>query len=126
MAELKFYRCEHCGNIAEKIIDSGVPLVCCGENMVELVPDSTDGATEKHVPVYEVDGNTVKVKIGSEPHPMLPEHYIQWIVLESKNGTQRKMLNPGDAPEAVFVLADGDEVVNIYDYCNIHGLWKTK
>lgn len=125
MEEVKFYLCEHCGNIAEKIVDKGVPLVCCGEKMTELVPGTTDGAAEKHVPVYDVEGNKVTVKVGSEKHPMLPEHFIEWIVLQTKNGGyQRKKLQPGDEPEAVFVLEDGDEVEAVYEYCNLHRLWK--
>ncbi len=124
MEDLKFYLCEHCGNIAEKIVDKGVPLVCCGQEMLELVPGTTDGAAEKHVPVYTVDGNTVTVQVGSEKHPMLPEHFIEWIVLQTKQGYQRKKLNPGEEPVAVFTIADGDEVEAVYEYCNLHRLWK--
>lgn len=121
---MKFYICDHCGNIVEKIVDSGVPIVCCGEEMRELEPGVTDGATEKHVPVYTVDGNIVKVQIGSEKHPMLPEHYIEWIALKTKQGYQRKMLKPGEEPVVCFALCDGDEVEEVYEYCNLHGLWK--
>ena len=122
--ELKFFRCEHCGNIIEMVEDKGVPVVCCGKRMTELVAGTSDGAREKHVPVYEVKDNIVHVKVGEVAHPMIPEHYIEWIVLQTKNGVQRKELNPGDKPEACFALCDGDEVEAVYAYCNLHGLWK--
>lgn len=122
--ELKFFRCEHCGNIIEMIGDKGVPVVCCGQIMTELVAGTSDGAREKHVPVYEVNGNSVLIKVGEVAHPMIPEHYIQWIVLQTKNGVQRRELKPGEKPEASFALCEGDEVVAAYAYCNLHGLWK--
>ena len=122
--ELKFFRCEHCGNIIEMVEDKGVPVVCCGQRMTELVAGTSDGAREKHVPVYEVKDNIVHVKVGEVAHPMIPEHYIEWIVLQTKNSVQRKELNPGDKPEACFALCDGDEVEAVYAYCNLHGLWK--
>ena len=121
--ELKFFRCEHCGNIIEMVEDKGVPVVCCGQRMTELVAGTSDGAREKHVPVYEVKNNIVHVKVGEVAHPMIPEHYIEWIVLQTKNGVQRKELNPGDKPEACFALCDGDEVEAVYAYCNLHSLW---
>ena len=92
--------------------------------MHELVANTTDAATEKHVPVIEIDGQHVKVTVGSVEHPMLPEHFIGWIALETKQGNQRKILNPGDKPVAEFMLCDEDEVVAAYEYCNLHGLWK--
>lgn len=122
--ELKFLKCEHCGNIVEMIEDKGVPVVCCGQRMTELVAGTSDGAQEKHVPVYEVNGSTVLVKVGEVAHPMIPEHYIEWIVLQTKNGVQRRELKPGEKPEAIFALCEGDEVVAVYAYCNLHGLWK--
>jgi len=120
----KFYVCEHCGNIVTKVKDVGVPVVCCGQKMTELVPGTTDASQEKHVPVYKVEGNNVLVTIGSVEHPMQEEHHIEWIVLETKQGVQRKYLEPGQAPKAVFALTEGDEVVAVYEYCNLHGLWK--
>ena len=122
---MTFYRCEHCGNIIAHIQDSGVRCHCCGEEMKPLVPNTSDGAGEKHVPVVQVDGQTVTVTVGSVEHPMLEAHSIQWILLETKEGRQRKALNPGDKPTAVFVLAPGDAVVAAYEYCNLHGLWKS-
>ena len=122
--DLKFFRCNHCGNIIVKIKDSSVPVVCCGENMQELVPGTTDAAVEKHLPVYEVNGSSVSVTVGSVLHPMLPEHSINWICLQTNKGFQLKYLNPGEEPKAVFALADGEKVEAVYEYCNLHGLWK--
>ncbi len=119
----KFYVCEHCGNIITKVNDAGVPVMCCGEKMKEMIPGTTDAAVEKHVPVYEVEGNVVKVKVGEVEHPMVAEHYIQWIVLETKQGVQIKYLEPENPPAVNFSLAEGDEVVAVLEYCNLHGLW---
>ena len=121
---MKFYRCEHCGNIITFVHSAGVPVMCCGQKMTELVPGTTDGAAEKHVPVVEVQGSTVQVKVGSVEHPMLPEHFIQFIAIETKHGSPIKYLQPGEKPQASFVLADGDQLVAAYEYCNLHGLWK--
>ena len=93
MKEVKFYRCNHCGNIIEKIVDSGVSVICCGEEMTELVPNTTDAATEKHVPVVAVEGSKVTVQVGSVAHPMTEEHYIQWICLVTSKGIQRVNLS---------------------------------
>ena len=121
---MKFYICETCGNIITHVNASGVPVVCCGKPMKELGPGTTDAAVEKHVPAYSVEGNLVRVKVGSVEHPMLDVHFIQWIAVESKQGVQIKYLQPGQAPEAVFALSEGDELVAVYEYCNLHGLWK--
>ncbi len=125
MCETRFYICKHCGNLVEMISDSGVPLICCGEPMEELIPESIDASREKHVPVVLANGNLVTVDIGSVPHPMIKEHYIEWIYLKTEQGAQRKCLNPGDAPKAVFAL-ENDKPVAAYAYCNLHGLWVTK
>ena len=122
--EQKFYVCKHCGKIIAVVKESGVPVMCCGQKMTEIVPGSVDAAAEKHVPVWTVEGNTVKVKVGEVAHPMLHEHYIEWVSLQSKCGNQRKQLRPGDAPEVSFALTDGDEVEAVYAYCNLHSLWK--
>lgn len=120
---MKFYVCEHCGNIITFEKSSGVPVVCCGEQMKELVPGSVDAVVEKHVPDVTVDGNKVSVQVGSVAHPMLAEHYIEWIILETEQGSQKKVLHPEDAPAAEFLLTDGDKAVAVYEHCNIHGLW---
>lgn len=120
-----FYRCEGCGNFVTFLTDKTVCTPkCCGEPMTELVPNTTDAAQEKHVPVVSVDGNEVTVTVGSVEHPMLDEHHIQFVALETKQGFQKKDLKPGDKPVAKFALADGDEAVAAYEYCNLHGLWK--
>ena len=120
---MKFYKCETCGNIVIKLNDSGVPVVCCGKPMTELVPGSTDAALEKHVPAVTVDGNKVNVQVGEVEHPMLDEHFIQWIVLETEGGFQKKTLAPGEKPAASFIVDAGDKAVAVYEYCNLHGLW---
>ena len=121
---MKFYKCGHCGNIITKLTDSGVPTFCCGQKMDELVAGTTDAAVEKHVPVYTVEGSKVSVVVGDVIHPMAEEHWIEWIVLETKQGYQFKKLNPGEEPKACFELCEGDEVVAVYEHCNLHGLWK--
>ena len=118
-------RCRHCGNIIAHLNDSGVRCVCCGEPMEALVPNTSDAAGEKHVPVIAQNGRLVTVSVGSVAHPMLDVHSIEWILLETREGRQRKTLKPGDEPKAVFALTEGDEVIAAYAYCNLHGLWKS-
>ena len=120
---LKFFKCAHCGNVAVKPYDKGVPLMCCGEKMTELVANTTDAATEKHVPVVTVEGNVVNVVVGEVEHPMTEEHLIAFIALETKKGFQIAELTAEDAPAATFAVAEGDEAVAVYEYCNLHGLW---
>ena len=122
--EMKFYRCSRCGQIIAIVKETGVPVVCCGEPMAEVIPGTTDASLEKHVPVFTVEGNKVQVSVGSAAHPMLPEHYIEWVAIETKSGNQRKRLSPGDEPKVCFSICDGDEVKAVYAYCNLHSLWK--
>ena len=122
--EVRYYICKHCGNIVEKVKDKGVPVICCGEPMQELKAGVTDAAVEKHVPVYTIEGSHVHVVVGETKHPMLEEHFIEWISLQTKQGNQRKCLKPGDKPAATFLISDDDEVEAVYAYCNLHGLWK--
>lgn len=122
--EEKFFRCSHCGNIVSLIQNAGVPVMCCGEKMTELIPGTVEAATEKHIPVYEIRDNVVHVQVGGVKHPMLEEHYIEWITLETDAGIQRKHLSPGGDPKACFALLEGEKVRAVYAYCNIHGLWK--
>ena len=124
--DVKFYKCMHCGNIAVKVFDAGVPLVCCGEKMVELVAGSQDAALEKHVPAVDVEGNKVVVNVGSVDHPMLEEHWIQFICLVTDKGYQIHPLASGDAPHAEFVIAEGETPLKVYEHCNLHGLWVTE
>ena len=121
---MKFYICKHCGNIIHFMNESGVSVVCCGEKMEELNPGTTDAVVEKHVPAVTVDGNKIKVCVGSVLHPMTPEHYITWILIETNKGCHMAKLSPNDMPCAEFVLADGEEYIAAYEYCNLHGLWK--
>ncbi len=121
--KLQIYKCSICGNIVEVLYAGGGELVCCGKPM-ELQSEKTeDAGLEKHVPVVEKTGNGIKVKVGSVPHPMEASHYIQWIEVISGVKAYRKFLNPGEPPEAEFEIAEFDMV---REYCNIHGLWKTK
>ena len=122
----KFFVCKHCGNMIGLLHDAGVPMMCCGEKMVELVPNTTDAAQEKHVPVATVDGNKVVVNVGSVDHPMAAEHWIQWVYLETDKGGHRKVLNPGEKPHVVFALTEDEKPVAVYEYCNLHGLWVAK
>lgn len=126
MAEVTFYRCEKCGNLVAVVQKGTCVPQCCGQPMTKLEAGSTDAATEKHVPAVTRANGVVSVQVGDVAHPMLDAHYIQWILLETKEGRQRKALQPGDKPVAVFALTEGDEVVAAYEYCNLHGLWKSE
>lgn len=121
----KFYICNHCGNLVTTIHNAGVPLVCCGEKMKELVPNTVEASGEKHLPVAELSGSRLTVTVGAVEHPMADVHYIQWIFVETENGGQIRYLNPGQAPNAVFELGS-EKPVAVYAYCNLHGLWMTK
>ena len=118
------YKCEKCGNLVNVVHDADGSLVCCGEEMKLLQPNSVDAAQEKHVPVVEKNGNTVKVSVGSVEHPMEAEHYIETISILTENRLYRVYLSPGDKPEAVFEIA-GD-IKTVRAYCNLHGLWKSE
>ena len=121
---MRFFVCEHCGNLITFLRNAGVPVVCCGQKMTELIPGTVDAATEKHIPVVETSGKTVTVRVGSVPHPMMEKHFIQWVALETNLGSQIRYLKPETEPVATFALSEGEEVVNVYEYCNLHGLWK--
>lgn len=121
----KFLKCKRCGKIVEFINDGAPETVCCGEPMVELKANTTDAATEKHVPVIEIVGDKVSVSVGSVVHPMEAAHYIQWIAIETNRGVYRKNLNPDEEPKATFVLSD-EKLIAAYEYCNLHGLWKAE
>ncbi|MGN0194988.1 MAG: desulfoferrodoxin family protein [Candidatus Cryptobacteroides sp.] len=121
---LKFFKCKHCGNVVVKLVDSTVPLVCCGEKMEELKANTVEASIEKHLPVLDFpDSCTVEVRVGSNPHPMLPEHHIAFICLETEDGVQIADLK--DKPEAKAVFLTKAKVKAAYEYCNLHGLWKT-
>ena len=123
---MKFYVCNHCGNIVQFVKNKGVPVVCCGEKMSELIPGTSDGAVEKHVPAVKVEGSRVTVTVGSVEHPMQDAHYIEWVILETEKGYQKVDLKPDQPPVAEFVVPEGDKPVAAYEYCNLHGLWKAE
>ncbi len=123
MKETNFYICEHCGNIIGVIHDAGVPMMCCGKKMAKLEAGTVEASREKHIPVVSCEGNLVKVTFGSVDHPMVPEHSIEWVYLQTDRGGQRKNLAPGEAPAVVFAVAD-EKPLAVYAYCNLHGLWK--
>ncbi len=124
MKKLVFYKCSVCGNVAIKLVDSTIPMVCCGQMMQVLNANTTDAAQEKHLPVVEKTKNLVNVKIGSIPHPMTEEHYIQFVVLKSDKNVYVHEFNPNDAPETNFTIAPSEKVEEVYAYCNLHSLWK--
>lgn len=123
--EHKFFICKHCGNLIAMVHSSGAPIICCGEPMTELVPNTAEASTEKHLPVVTVSGNNVTVQVGSVLHPMDEAHLISFIYVATENGGQTKILKAGQEPKATFSLAD-DKAVAVYAYCNQHGLWKTE
>ena len=119
-----FYKCKHCGKVIMMLEDNGVPTICCGEPMTLLNANETDGALEKHVPVVEEKEHSVLVKVGEVAHPMLKEHYIEFIVLHTDQGYKVKHLYPGELPLAEFAINENEIVFSAYEYCNLHGLWK--
>ena len=125
MKNTKFYVCPHCGNIVEMVKDVGVKPFCCGQKMELLEPNTVEASGEKHIPAVTVNGNTVEVNVGSVDHPMLDVHWIEWVYLRSEKGSQKKFLTPGEAPNVRFTLVD-DKPLEVYAYCNLHGLWKTE
>lgn len=122
--DVKFLRCRHCGNIITFLHDSGITPVCCGEEMGQLKANTEDASNEKHVPEVTVDKNKVTAVVGSVIHPMDEDHYIELIALETDNGLHVRFLEPGQEPKAVFEL-NGEKPVSVYEYCNLHGLWKS-
>ena len=119
----KFFKCRHCGNVITKVVDAGVPVVCCGEKMEELIPNTVDASGEKHLPVVtRINDCSIKIEVGSVAHPMLPEHHIVFIYVETEDGGIRADLK--DKPEAVVCTCTSKPIA-VYEYCNLHGLWKT-
>ena len=123
MKNTKFYICEKCGNLVQKIEDSGVSMVCCGQKMTYLEPGVVEASREKHIPLVTVEGNTVKAVVGSVLHPMSEEHHIAWVYLETDKGGQIKRLDVDAEPVITFCLGD-EKPIAVYAYCNLHGLWK--
>ena len=123
MKNAKFYICPHCGNIAQMIHDAGVSLVCCGRKMEEMIPNSVEASGEKHMPVVSREGDKLIVNVGSVSHPMEEKHSIEWVHVETENGSHIRRLQPGSEPTVEFSL-NGEKPVAVYAYCNLHGLWK--
>ena len=123
MCETRFYICEHCGNIVGMIHSSGVPLVCCGEKMKKIEAGVVEASREKHIPEVLIEGNIVKVAVGSVAHPMTEEHSILWVYLQTDKGGQRKCLEVGSEPAVSFAI-ENEKPIAVYAYCNLHGLWK--
>lgn len=123
---MKFFKCRHCGKIIAVVNERNVPTICCGEPMSEMVPNTSDGAFDKHIPVYEVKDNVVTVTVGEVKHPMMENHYIEWIAIETNFGNQRKVLKPGEEPVVKFALLEGEKVIRVMEHCNLHGLYATK
>lgn len=120
---MEFYKCEICGNVAIKPYDVGNPLYCCGKPMLRLEANTVDAAVEKHVPAVTIENGSARIQIGEVAHPMIEEHHITFICLETKNGYQIHELSYEDEPRAHFAIASDDEPLRVYEYCNIHGLW---
>ena len=121
----RFFICNLCKNMIGLIEYNGGPMTCCNEKMEELVPNTVDASGEKHIPEVTVMGDSMKVQVGSVLHPMTDEHFIQFIYVETEQGGQRKSLKPGGEPCAEFNFVN-DKPVAVYEYCNLHGLWKTE
>lgn len=123
-SRLEVYKCDICGNIVEVTHSGSGALVCCGEDMRLMAENTVDAAKEKHVPVIEIEKDSITVKIGSAPHPMEAAHYIEWIELLADDKVYRQYLKPGDPPEAVFKITAAK--VTAREYCNLHGHWSAQ
>lgn len=125
MKSLRFFKCKHCGNVVVKLIDKGVPVICCGEVMEEILANTVEASTEKHLPIVHVENGIASVKVGEISHPMEENHYINFVVIETENGYSITTLRPNTKPEVKVYVGD-EKVVGVYEYCNLHGLWKTE
>lgn len=123
---MKFFICEHCKNLIFFIENVGVPVMCCGQKMTELIPDTVEASHEKHIPKVTKNDSLVEVIVGEVQHPMMEEHYIQMIVLETSKGVQIRKLKSTDSVKVAFSLTNEEEFIAAYSYCNLHGLWKTE
>ena len=119
---MKIYMCIHCGNIAIKVVDSGVNMVCCGEDMIELKCNTIDASIEKHIPVIIKNNDKYEIRVGSVNHPMSEEHNIRFLVIVTNKGYDVKYLEVNQEPAIEYTTSD--EIKEVYAYCNIHGLWK--
>ena len=122
---MKFIKCNNCDIILGSVNGDTTDVMCCGNRMQELLPNTVEASVEKHLPVVEVVGNNVNVLVGSVIHPMSEEHYISWVAIETEEGFQRKNLEHTSEPKLTFALTTTDKVKSVYAYCNLHGLWRT-
>ena len=121
----KFFICKHCGNMAVLLEDKGVPVVCCGDKMTKLEPNTVEASAEKHLPAVAVSGDSISVQVGSAAHPMTNEHHISLVYVKTLHGGQCKHLEVDKEPKLAFSFSD-DKPTAAYAYCNLHGLWKTE
>jgi superoxide reductase len=121
---MEFHKCAICGKIVAMVKDGVPDTICCGKPMQKLIPNTSDGAGEKHVPSAQAKDEVLSVKVGAVEHPMTEAHHIEWIAIETTVGNQRKVLDPLGKPETMFALLPGEKVKSVYEYCNLHGLWK--
>lgn len=121
-SNIVFYRCSVCGNLMIKLVDSGLTPQCCGRDMMPAEP-SKEEFGEKHIPVWRMNGCKLMIQVGEILHPMSKEHYINWILIKTNLGTHIRELSPDDSPEAVITLSKGERLLEVYSFCNIHGLW---
>jgi len=122
MPNIRFYRCDVCGNIMVMLLKKGDKKTCCEQYMTIVEPNTTDGAGEKHVPVVVRDKRIIHVMVGAVPHPMLPEHFIELMAIDAGKKTEIAYLAPGLEPKIDFAdIGSG----TVYEYCSVHGLWKT-
>lgn len=119
----RFFKCQRCGQITNVVNDTNLTMMCCMADMLELIPNTSEGSSEKHLPEITANGTQVTVKVGTGTHPMETGHYIQWICIQTRKGCQRVHFEPGDKPEATFVIAEDDSLEAAYAYCNLHELW---
>ena len=123
---MKFYICPTCGNVIELIEDHKVPVMCCGKKMEELVPNSTEAAVEKHIPVPTVENGVLKVSVGEVEHPSIEKHWIPFVAVKASDLVMRREIKATEKPEAIFPIGDFKGEVEVYAWCNLHGLWKAE
>jgi len=123
---MEFLKCKHCENVIAFVKNVGNEVGCCNDKMEKLIANTSDASEEKHIPVYKRQGKYIYVSVGDILHPYTEEHHIEWIALVTKNGNQRKVLKHDAKPETFFLVEEDDEVVELYAYCNLHGLWVAK
>lgn len=124
--KIKFYKCQICGKVIAVVENSGTQTICCGQEMQELIPGTTDAVIEKHVPVIKTENNLATVCVGTMPHPMEEKHFIKWIALQTTQGFYLKDLEPGKKPELQFALTKDEKIEKAYAYCNLHNLWASE